>query len=304
MTRRRVAAGAAALAVAGAATFLATRSTETRVLPTSFHTFTKFHADCGISHTNSDDPIVFSGTPNATHPHDYFGNRSTFHASTYSTMLAGATTCDEQGDKAGYWMPRLTLGNAYQAPKFGLVVTWYSQPDACPRFACPNPEPMPVNYTFPKDLRIIAGKATASAAADNPLIASQNVMWSCYPASGTTFTGIPNECKSILAAKGKPGGRLDLWVRFPACWDGVNIDSPNHRDHMAYPTTAGCPASHPVVLPQLVVQVQYPPFNGSTWNQASGGYSSGPFYSVHFDFWNTWIQSRLEELTAPSPPES
>lgn len=23
--------------------------------------------------------------------------------------------------------------------------------------------------------------------------------------------------------------------RFPTCWDGVNLDSPNHRDHVAYP---------------------------------------------------------------------
>ena len=23
-------------------------------------------------------------------------------------------------------------------------------------------------------------------------------------------------------------------TRFPTCWDGVNLDSPNHRDHMRF----------------------------------------------------------------------
>jgi hypothetical protein len=25
-------------------------------------------------------------------------------------------------------------------------------------------------------------------------------------------------------------------VRFPTCWDGVNLDSPNHAEHVAYRT--------------------------------------------------------------------
>jgi len=40
-------------------------------------------------------------------------------------------------------------------------------------------------------------------------------------------------------------------LRFPTCWDGVNLDSPDHMAHMSYPETgtfesAGpCPATHP-----------------------------------------------------------
>lgn len=49
--------------------------------------------------------------------------------------------------------------------------------------------------------------------------------------------------------------------RFPTCWDGVNLDSPNHMDHMAYPETGTfesggpCPASHPVRMPQVLFEV-------------------------------------------------
>ena len=50
-------------------------------------------------------------------------------------------------------------------------------------------------------------------------------------------------------------------IRFPTCWDGVHVDSPDHRSHVAYPTTGTfesggpCPASHPVRLPQLMYEV-------------------------------------------------
>jgi hypothetical protein len=48
--------------------------------------------------------------------------------------------------------------------------------------------------------------------------------------------------------------------RFPTCWDGVNLDSPDHREHMAYPeegtfeSGGKCPASHPVRVPQILLE--------------------------------------------------
>jgi len=51
------------------------------------------------------------------------------------------------------------------------------------------------------------------------------------------------------------------------CWDGKNLDSPNHKDHVAYPSagpsnflsTGNCPASHPVKIPQLMLEVRFCP---------------------------------------------
>jgi len=42
-------------------------------------------------------------------------------------------------------------------------------------------------------------------------------------------------------------------VYFPSCWDGVNLDSPDHKTHMSYPAIGDfnggvCPISHPVAL--------------------------------------------------------
>ena len=64
-------------------------------------------------------------------------------------------------------------------------------------------------------------------------------------------------------------------VTFPTCWDGVNLDSPDHQSHVAYaaipyepyadpiitrPYTPAqergkCPDTHPVHLPQLMYEV-------------------------------------------------
>jgi hypothetical protein len=50
---------------------------------------------------------------------------------------------------------------------------------------------------------------------------------------------------------------------FPNCWDGKNLDSPNHQDHM-YSTVKGgfrdagpCPASHPVRMPQIAYETMW-----------------------------------------------
>ena len=60
-----------------------------------------------------------------------------------------------------------------------------------------------------------------------------------------------------------PGG-IRASVIFPSCWDGKNLDSPDHSSHMAYaPGSSGrlagsqCPESHPVRVPQLMYEVNW-----------------------------------------------
>ncbi len=44
--------------------------------------------------------------------------------------------------------------------------------------------------------------------------------------------------------------------RFPTCWDGVHLDTPNHQDHVTYPDTGTfesggkCPSTHPIKIPR------------------------------------------------------
>jgi hypothetical protein len=85
---------------------------------------------------------------------------------------------------------------------------------------------------------------------------------------------------------------LTLRVAFPTCWDGRHLDRDDHVAHTSYPVDGACPASHPVVLPELVLDVSYsyvgPPRALSL--------SSGPVHTAHADFLNAWEPARLEEL--------
>ena len=62
--------------------------------------------------------------------------------------------------------------------------------------------------------------------------AGQAISFVCLDySSGTTLStytsGLPNKtCPDGLRAQ----------VFFPSCWDGVNLDSADHKSHMAYPT--------------------------------------------------------------------
>ncbi|OJT05575.1 hypothetical protein TRAPUB_3588 [Trametes pubescens] len=68
-------------------------------------------------------------------------------------------------------------------------------------------------------------------------------------------------------------------VFFPSCWDGVNLDSADHKSHMAYPiqnyNSGDCPASHPVHLVSLFYEMlvsvdQFPYTGAGTWVLANG----------------------------------
>lgn len=53
------------------------------------------------------------------------------------------------------------------------------------------------------------------------------------------------------------------WLIRSRCWNGKDLDSPNHKEHVAYPSSGSfesggpCPATHPVKLPQLMYEVMW-----------------------------------------------
>ena len=221
-----------------------------------------FAVACGFSHRNQDDPIVFPNQRSRSHDHTYFGNRSTNAASTPASLRAGGrTTCRLAADTAAYWAPTLFVRGNAVAPRGALV--YYIRRTIEPVRA------------FPAGLEMIAGNAAARSAQ------SQRVTyWSCGRRS-TISSSIPT-CD---------GPSLRLQVFFPNCWDGSRLDSANHKRHMAYSTDGLCPASHPVEVPALALQIFYGVAGGAGSELASGGRFSG-----HADFVNAWNQPTLERL--------
>jgi hypothetical protein len=218
-----------------------------------------FIVNCPFSHRRQVDPIVSFNVPVSAHMHDFMGNRSVNFNSTYATASVAATTCALAGDRAGYWVPTLKAPNGtWVTPRRALV--YYRNTPA--QYATTTP--------FPPDFRIVAGGVG---------VGPPNAGWSCEQ-DASNMQATPVYCGST--------GLMVLHVRFPSCWNGRTLDSPNHRSHMAYASGSACPSTHPVKVPEIFLHVRYQPGASGPGYRLSDG-----TVSPHADFWNTWVQSAL-----------
>jgi hypothetical protein len=216
-----------------------------------------FVAVCGFTHRNHDDSIVFPNQPGASHEHTYFGNPSANANSTLESLLASETTCNFLGDTAAYWVP--TLFDS------GRAVEPYEARVAYVKGTFGKITP------FPPGLKVVAGDAKATSPQSLRVTS-----WNCAARSSSASSSI------------KPcGAALVLQVNFPNCWNGRDLDSADHKSHMAYSINRTCPATHPVAVPELQYVVVYPPVS------AAAELSSGGQFSAHADFINAWNQRQL-----------
>ena len=223
-----------------------------------------FAASCPFSHARSDDPIVFPGRPGLSHRHDFFGSTGTDADSTARSLrTAGATTCALAGDTAAYWAPALLRDGVPVTP---VVADAYYR--VAPGVRAGRVEP------YPPGLAMIAGDAHT----DRPL-PTAIVGWGCgrAPEASSTIPECPAE---------RP---LDLRVTFPDCWNGRDLDSPEHVTHVAYSTRRGCPKRFPVAMPRLTLLVMYP----VTGDPAGLEPASGASMTAHADFLNSWDERSL-----------
>jgi hypothetical protein len=222
----------------------------------------EFVADCPFSHRLADDPIVFPNLPGASHMHSFFGSTVTNAHSTVDDLLNGPSNCNPSIDKSSYWIPTFYHHDVPVEPVTGI---FYYLGEGVSDALIAQTQPLPLG------LRVVAGNARATGPGDNTI-----ARWSCLHAghagSASDFVTCP------------PGSMLESYLDFPHCWDGVNLDSADHKSHMAYPVGNACPASHPVVVPKLRQVMRYP-VNGST---AGFRLASGPGYTMHGDFFNAW----------------
>ncbi|WP_343240059.1 DUF1996 domain-containing protein [Streptomyces sp. SID12488] len=213
-----------------------------------------FATSCGVNANglfNSDNVIVAPGVSNGAHHfHDYVGNQSNDAFASNDDLAAAQTSCVDQGDRSSYFWPVLRLQNGAQeqdaqSPGGGIegnageIVT----PSQVTMTFVGNPRGQVV--AMPKLLRIITGDAKAFVNGN----ANVNASWSC-----TGFEDRQLKDKYPLCPQGSDVVRT---FRFQSCWDGRNIDSANHRTHVAFADAAGNCANDFQAIPQLVQRIVY-----------------------------------------------
>jgi hypothetical protein len=230
--------------------------------------FHEFQVDCPTVKISNDNPVDYPGQPGADNSYTYMGATNTDAFSTTASLMASApSSCPTAADTSAYWFPTMTNNGVPVRPH---AVIYYKA----------GIRAYNTIRAFPPGLRFKVGSDTATAA--QFLADSGSSAWTCggsyYNASWPSF------CPS--------GSRLLVRYQAPSCWDGVNLDTPDHQSMMAYPVKGVCPASHPVALPMLEFKMVYP-VNG---DMSKVSLSSGAGYTWHAYFFSAWGMPTQESL--------
>ena len=236
-----------------------------------------FRTVCDFSHMSFDDPIVYPGQPGKSHLHVFFGNTGT-NANSTATSIAttGNSTCRGGTiNRSGYWVPAIIDTRDGTPVRPDSIIVYY-------KTGYNGVKPGDIR-SLPQGLRMVAGDSKNSA----PYQWGGPAHFTCFDSSGTgpQSQNIPVTCAT--------GNAIWASVMFPQCWDGINLDSPDHKSHMSYPVAGSCPATHPVPVPEITVNVAYTVKDMSAlarWRMASDTYdpSIPAGYSSHADWFNGW----------------
>lgn len=232
----------------------------------------EFQANCAPTRSLPDDPIVFPSQPGASHSHTFMGSTTTDAFSTTAKLMAGSTSCTDPHDRSGYWFPTVFNGTTPVIPQGNQVIYYKS---GINDYKTVKP--------FPKGLRFVVGNAKATTAADFQNSPGTVVGWEC--GSLDHVYDIPANCPA--------GSQLNVRFQAPSCWDGIHLDSADHKSHMAYPVNGHCPSDHPVALIMLEFKMAFP----VSGDMSQVHLASGRGFTWHYDFFMGWDPAQISALT-------
>lgn len=263
----------------------------------------RFH--CTPSHNAYDDPIVYPGQPGKSHLHTFFGNTNADANSTYESLrTTGESTCDNMLNRSAYWIPSMMNGEGKVVMPNRVSIYYKRRPDTdpeCQRMgkAC---------VALPRGLRYVFGYNMTDPANGSPFHLN------CQGEGSTPgkYANIPE-----VAVNCPSGAELGAILSAPSCWDGVNLDSPDHRSHMARTSYgswgyAKCPDTHPYVIPTFTLGAWYTTDDTldrtgnldpmtKTWHFSSdrmaGMMPHIPGSTFHSDWFGAWDDAIMDKWT-------
>lgn len=284
------------------------------IAPVSPDPVSGFRFMCKPGQLLRDDPVVYPGQAGASHLHQFWGNTGANANSNYQSLrTTGQSTCDNRGtdtavNRSAYWTPAM-LDGAGNVVKPDFINTYYKQ---LPHSQCstpPSDTSMGICVDIPNGLRFVFGYNMANGKGGPLDLTSQDhyVMWfECW----NDLTGTPNatakgqfhSIAEVVNAGCPANAVLVMQGVIPICWDGKNLDSPDHRSHIAQlrgdVVPVRCPDDHPYVLPSLQMRLHYTTdanFVAGKWHLSSDEMApnmpaGGTFHMDYFEAWSPTVK--------------
>jgi chitodextrinase len=228
--------------------------------------------------TAPDDPIIYPNMPGASHDHTFSCSKAvTAYTTPKDLWNAKLTNCNLSRDWASYWTPSIYAD--------GVKILPY-QTRAYYRAGTRDVSKI---QNIPFGLRIVAGDSKATSPQNAGIAGFQ--CRNLEDGNTVPKQSLPPACPY--------GDFLEPSIVFPNCWDGRNLDSPDHKSHMSYAKPdAVCDSAHPVRLPQLTIAQRYNP--NATYNKKvtlATHLTTNSQYTLHADFMNAWDPVMMKFLT-------
>ncbi|KAI3097075.1 hypothetical protein CBS147333_9404 [Penicillium roqueforti] len=262
------------------------------------------------------DPLVDPGTV-SSHAHAVHGGGSFGMSSDEASLLeSDCTSCAVTQDKSAYWVPALyfmhTNGSAEVVDEVGGMLAYYllygENVTAFPsNFRMLAGDPYQRNFTWP--VPDPPKSDWSGAQASQAALRQKALGFNCLDYSATAEASLyrhflPN--KTYLDEHCTDGVRFELM--FPSCWNGKDVDSTDHKSHVAYPSLVmdgTCPEGFETRLVSL--------FYETIWNTYAFKDVDGYFalangdptgYGYHGDFMQAWDDGILQQAIDTCTSES
>lgn len=236
------------------------------------------------------DPVVNPGKVSG-HVHSVLGGSNfRFNTNTEALRQSECTSIPIPEDKSSYWFPHLYFqwANGSFTSLNGGAVIYYLFSDT------PG-----TTTAFPDNFRMLSGDPTLRTYDPNNY-AQQAITFLCLD-----FNGVSSR-HNELPVKSCPSG-IRAQINFPSCWDGKNLDSPDHKSHVAFlsggPDSGTCSdPKYPVTIPRIFIEVywasnEFEQMKSHAMNPSQPfvyAYGDPTGYGYHADFINGWDKGVLQ----------